>query len=144
MVALPKYLQDKAEAGEIDTEPRGRGPVEDGYYVMKLTNFEEDEKAAGPGINADFTITAGKLKGTVLKYNWFSFSEGGAWKPLQFLQAAGYTADSQFEEPMDDEAEVIAYVAKETQTQGKNKGKFVNNIREFIAVSDDNLKLLDD
>lgn len=144
MVALPQYLQEKAEAGEIDTAPRGRGPVAAGYYVMKLTDFEEDEKAAGPGINAEFTITQGSSKGTVLKYNWFSFSEGGVWKPLQFLQAAGYTHDSEFEEPMDDEAEVIAYVDLEPQTQGKNKGKNQNNIREFIALNDENLKLLDD
>lgn len=143
MVALPTYLQEKAEKGEIDTKPRGRGPVEAGYYAMKLTDFEEDTKDAGPGINAEFTITRGASKGTVLKYNWFSFSEGGVWKPLQFLQAAGYTPDSEFEEPMDDEVEVIAYVDKEPQTMGKNKGRDQNNIREFIELNDENLKLLD-
>lgn len=143
MPKIPQYLQDKANDGEIDSTPRGRGPVPEGYRVLRLIEIEEGEKAAGPGINCTFKIVRGPNKGQDLKYNWISFSEGGIWKGIQLLEAAGYTLDSDYQELVDDEAEFVGYVAVETQTKGKNAGKDVNNISEFIALDADSEQLID-
>lgn len=143
MPKIPQYLQDKKEAGEIDTEPRGRGPVPEGFRALRLVEFEEETKTAGDGINCTFKIVEGANKGSVLKYNWISFSEGGIWKAFQLLAAAGYSDDSDFQELVDDEADVVAYVAIEIQEKGKNAGKEVNNITEFHPVNDDSMSWLD-
>lgn len=143
MPRIPDYLREKKESGEIDTEPRGRGPVPEGFRVLRLVEFEEEEKAAGPGINCTFKIVKGQNTGSVLKYNWISFSEGGIWKAFQLLEAAGYSDDSDFQELVDDEAEFVAFIAIEIQEKGKRAGKEVNNITEFHPVNDDSLSWLD-
>lgn len=143
MVGIPQYLQDQMNNGEVDSTPRGRGPIEAGYYAMIVSDAEEDEKASGPGANLTFKITRGASKGVELKFNWFSHGETSAWKWKQLFDAAGYTYDSDVEELIEDEAEFVAYVEKDIQTQGRNKGKFQNNVNEFKELNDDSLALID-
>lgn len=143
MVGIPQYLQDKMNNKEIDATPRGRGPVEEGYYAMRLSGAEEDTKASGEGANLEFTITRGPNKGVEIKFQWFSYNESSAWKWMQLFDATGYTYDSEAEELIEGEDEFVAYVEKVVQTQGRRKGQFQNNVNEFRPINDDTLALLD-
>lgn len=143
MVGIPAHLQDKMNSGEVDSKPRGRGPIEAGYYAMKVVEAEEDTKTSGDGANLSFEVTRGPQAGAVLKFNWFSYGETSAWKWKQLFDATGFTYDSEIEELIEDESEFVAYVEKDIQTQGKNKGKFQNNVNEFRELNDDSLALID-
>lgn len=146
MAGIPQYLQDKANAGEIDSTPRGRGggPVDEGYYAMRLIEAEEDTKASGDGANLTFEITRGPKQGVQLKYNWFSYNENSAWKLIQLFDATGFTYDSEFEELIDDASEFVGFVELQPQTKGKNAGKMQNNVNEFRPLDNDTLALLDE
>lgn len=146
MAGLPQYLQDKANNNEIDATPRGRGggPVDEGYYALRLTEVEEDTKASGDGANLTFEITRGPKQGVLLKYNWFSYGEASAWKAIQLFDATGFTYDSEYEEIIEDKTEFVGYVELQPQTRGKNAGKMQNNVNEFRPLDQDTLALLDE
>lgn len=141
MVGIPQYLQDKMENDEIKSSGGG-GPVDEGHYVVRLIEAEEDTKAT-EGVNCTFLITSAKRRGHELRYNWLAFTEKAGWKIRSLFDAAGYTYDSEFEELIEDQAEFIAYVTQQEQTQGKNAGKMQNNIEEFIKLDDDSRSLVD-
>lgn len=143
MVGIPQYLQDKMENDEIKATGGGGGPVDEGHYILRLTEVEEDTKASGDGVTCTFTIMSAKRRGHELRYNWMSFSEKAGWKIRMLFDAAGYTYDSEFEELIEDEAEFVGYVTQQEQTQGKNAGKMQNNIEEFIKLDDDSRHLID-
>lgn len=144
MVGIPQYLQDKMNNGEVDSNPRGRGgPVDAGYYAMKVVEAEEDTKSSGDGANLSFEITRGPCVGITLKFNWFSYGETSAWKWKQLFDACGFTYDSEAEELIDEGCEFVAYVENEPQSVGKNRGKPQNNVNEFRELTDDTLKLID-
>lgn len=143
MVGIPQYLQDKMENDEIKATGGGGGPVPEGHYIVRLTEVEEDTKASGDGVTCTFTIVSKIRHGHELRYNWMSFSEKAGWKIRMLFDAAGFTYDSEFEELIEEEAEFVAYVTQQEQTQGKNTGKMQNNIEEFIALDDNSRQLVD-
>lgn len=146
MAGIPQYLQDKANNNEIDATPRagGGGPVDEGYYALKLVEYEEDTKASGEGANLSFEITRGPKQGVILKYNWFSYNENSAWKLIQLFDATGFTYDSEFEELIDEAVEFVGFVELQPQTKGKRAGKMQNNVNEMRPLDQDTLALIDE
>lgn len=141
MAGIPQYLQDKMESGEVKNTGGGGGVLDEGHYILKVVGYEEDTKTAGDGVNLEFEITSVRRRGYVSKYNWMSYSEKAAWKLRQLFEAAGYTFDSEYDELIDDEAEVVAYITQEPQL--KDPTKMQNNIQEFFKLDDDSRQLVD-
>lgn len=142
MPKIPQHLQDKMNAGGVDSAPRagGRGPLNEGHYAIRLLEAEEGTKSTD-GCNCKFEVSQGKRKGSWL-WEFFSYSENSAWKLQQFFEAAGYTVDSDFEEMIEDEAEVVVYVTREIIEKGKKAGDWGNNVSEFLALDDDSQILI--
>lgn len=145
MIDVPKLPDSTRELLERGEEPSGgKGPVDDGYYLLRFTECKEDpEKDSGyAGVNFTFEVIEPTQWAGSKVWEYVSYGPNAAWKVRQIMESAGYSFNSDFQELVDDEVELVADVGTEIQTKGKRKGKTRNFINEYFPVNDDTMALV--
>jgi hypothetical protein len=135
MPRIPQQNVDQIRNGEAGG---GGNRVVEGYVVARLIEAEEaDVKDSGyAGQDLKFEVVEPREhKGTPV-WEYMSYDPRASWKWEQFFDAFGYEPDSDTQELIDDEAEVILDCVLEVQKRGKNKGKERTKIQEYLDAED--------
>lgn len=148
MPRLPDSTREMLEKGE-EPQSAGRGAVDEGYYLVKCVKVvEADVKESGyAGVDWTFEILQPefqgerKIKGKKL-FDYISYSESAGWKIRQLFEATGYTFDSDMDELVSDEAELVVEISTYTQQKGKNKGKLANQVEGYFEANEDGMTLV--
>lgn len=141
MPKMPDETKRILDEGE-DQEGPNRDPVPEGYYLLKVIEGEEYTGTEFDGVNLKFEVA--DPRGFKGKWLWdrFSYSPKAAFRWRMLFEATGYEFDSDTDELVEAEEEVIAFVVQEIQAKGKNKGKLVNSIQEYFEPNDENRALV--
>lgn len=150
MPKLPASTREMLEKGE-EPQGAGRGPVDEGFYLCRVVQVDETEvKDSGyAGVDIRFEIVKPevqgdrKIKGKKI-FDYISYGESSGWKMRQLYEALGYTFDSDMQEFVDDEAELVVEVSTYTQTKGKNKNQLRNQVESYLEADEDGMTLVGD
>lgn len=135
---MPKIPQDNVDQIERGDAEGGSYRTVEGYVKAKLVEAEETpEKDSGyAGQDLKFEVTAPREHRGTPVWEYISYAPNTSWKWRALFDAFGYTPDTDTDELIADEAEVILDCGLELQTKGKNKGKEKTKINEFLDAED--------
>lgn len=139
MPKLPKELaREMTEEGLGEGGPQNRGAIE-GYVLAKVVEAtEEDEKDSGyAGQTLKFEVLEPVAHAGDWIWDYLSYSPKSAWKWRRLWDATGFEYDSDTDELVEDEIEVILYCVPEVQMRGKNKGKEKTTVEDYFDAQDD-------
>lgn len=142
---MPKIPQEVAEgikSGEINTEAPSYTVV-DGYVLAQLVYVGEtavNEDSGYAQMEMEWEVVAGDYDGEKIK-DWISYSPKSGWRFAQILEATEYTPDTDFDELVEAEEQVVLNCTPQMINKGKNKGKMKTNIEEFLPPTEENLEL---
>jgi hypothetical protein len=134
MPKLPPEAQKAARDYDPDSKPT-YDPLEDGDYLVSVEKVVEYEGDKYDGVNLWLQVVRPRANSGDRLFERVSYSPKAAFKARQVFDAFGYEPDSDFDELVDDGAEAIAVVSTEVQKVGKNKGKLVNRIDEWLPAT---------
>lgn len=142
MPKIPEEIQEALESG-ADQEGPNFEAFEEQYVLMKAVEGEEyPEGDSGYG---GVTIKWEVIQPRALKGRWvwdrFSYSPKAAFRWRQLFEATGYTFDSDTDEIVEAEEEVIAFISQSIIGKGKRKGQLGNNVDEYFEPNDENRTL---
>lgn len=142
---MPKInpeVQDGIKSGEINTDAPSYTVI-DGYVLAQLVEVSETEVNEDSGYSQivfDWEVVAGEYDGETVR-DWISQSPKAGWRFAQLLEATGYTPDTDMQELVDAEEQVVLLCEPQMINKGKNKGKMKTNIAEFLPPTAENLEL---
>lgn len=154
MPKAPQAIQDEINSGRA--EEGGATLLPGGFYLAQVWEVEEYEPTGDKefgGVIVKYKIlqptsvegSDGEpvdIEGTK-QWDRLSHSPRSAFRWNMLFKATGYTPDSDLDELVEAEEQVILEISQAPITQGKKKGKMGNNIDMILPPTEDNLALLD-
>jgi hypothetical protein len=141
---MPKLPQETQEAVANDDGERPEYEAIEGYALVKLVEATEgDEGESGfAGQTLKFKVLEPREHRGQHVWEYISYAPGAAFKWKQFWDSVGYTYDSDTDEVIDEEDELILNCYPEVQKKGKNKGKMNTAVNEFLEATEENRALI--
>lgn len=142
MPKIPQDVQEGIKSGEINTEAPSYTVI-DGYVLAQFVSIGEtavNEDSGYAQMEIEYEVVAGEYDKEKIK-DWISYHPKAGWRFAQILEATEYTADTDFDELVENEEQVVLLCEPQMINKGKNKGKMKTNIAEVLPPTAENLEL---